>query len=72
MNREFAKEQKIKIAIEPIKICSYSLIITEMQIQSTLRYNFSPIWLKLKAMMTTYLFNETGEIECSYATQVEM
>lgn len=45
MNREFKKEQKIKIAIEPIKICSYSLIIREIQIQSTLRYNFSPISL---------------------------
>ena len=61
MNREFTKEPKIKMAIKPIKICSCSLIIREMQIQSTLKYNFSPTRLdKIKNYDdNTNLFNET-------------
>ena len=58
MNRDSQKNQKLR---QPIKIYSCSLTIKEMQIQSTLKYNFSTTRLdKIKNYDdNTNLLNET-------------
>ena len=55
MNRHFTKED-IYEANKLIKKCSSSLVIREMQIKTTLRYNFTPV--------TMVIIKKSGDNRC--------
>ena len=49
-----------------LRKCSTSLAIREMQIETTLRYQLLPEWLKLETQMTTYAGKVVEKGEHSY------